>query len=315
MGDIIHALPAARDIREHLPDARIDWVAEESFRDIPGLSPAVEKVHATAFRRWRRNIFGAETKAEAAALKAALRAEKYDLALDIQGLMRSALVAKWTGAPAAGYTFRTVREPLASLFYARRLDLPASLGAVRRCRMAAAQALGYEIDEENPRFGLEAKEAPAFEVPADSVALAVNTSRDEKLWAEENWVELGARLHAEGLSSVLYWGSGVEKARCARIAEKIPDAIVAPRSRLHVTAAAIKRSRGLIGVDTGLAHLAAALGVPSVGIFVSTSAETLRLIGDGPAESLGGVGIVPSVDDVAAAFSRVRKAGESLKNH
>ena len=128
MGDIIHALPVAHDIRRALPDARIDWVAEESFRDIPLLAPAVEAVRVTAFRRWRKSLLSAGTRAEIASLKRELAAEHYDCVLDIQGLMRSALVARWTGVPPTGYTWGTIREPLASLAYAHKLDLPESLG-------------------------------------------------------------------------------------------------------------------------------------------------------------------------------------------
>lgn len=310
MGDIIHALPVARDIRRAMPDARIDWVAEESFRDIPRLAPDVEKIHCTAFRRWRRAPFSAQTRGEVAALRRALRAERYDAVLDIQGLIRSAVVAHWTGVPAIGYSRRTVREPIASLFYERKLDLPASLGAVRRYRMAAAEAFGYEIDEAHPVFGLQTAAEPSFDVPPKSVALCPNTSRDEKLWPEESWRALGRRLLARGLASVLYWGGAEEEARCRRIAEGIPGAVVAPRAPLAQVAANLACAAGVVGVDTGLAHLAAALGRPSVGIYVSTPTEILKLVGDGPVRSLGGVGRTPSVDEVDQALAAVMDAAQ-----
>lgn len=308
MGDIIHALPVARDIREAMPDARIDWVAEESFADIPSLAPAVGRVHVTAFRRWRRSIFSERTRREVRELKRALRAENYDCVLDIQGLMRSALVARWTGVPATGYTRDTVREPLAAYFYAHHLDLPESLGAVKRYRMAAAEALGYGIDPERAVFGLRARGEAPLVVDGPSVTFAVNTSRDEKLWPEENWIELGRRLTAEGLTPILYWGGAAERERCERVAAGIPGARVAPKARLADVAAGLQRAVLSVGVDTGLAHLSAALGVPSVGIFVATPTETLRLIGDGPAESLGGVSRIPSVEEILAAAHRVLAA-------
>ena len=305
MGDIIHALPVAHDIRRALPDARIDWVAEESFKDIPPLAPAVDKVHVTAFRRWRKNLFSADTRREVADLKKALQAEQYDLVLDIQGLMRSGLVARWTGVPSVGYTRRTIREPLASFFYEKHLDLPESLGAVKRYRMAAAQALGYEIDPEHAVFGLKAQGRAPLLVEGRSAAFAVNTSRDEKLWPEEHWTALGRALVEEGVTPILYWGGAKEEARCRRIAEAVPGAQVAPRARLSDVAAGLAQSELMVGVDTGLAHLAAAMGIPSVGIFVATPTATLRLIGDGPAESLGGVDQIPSVEDILAAAHRV----------
>ena len=313
MGDIIHALPVAHDIRTALPDAVIDWVAEESFRDIPTLAPAVRHVHVTAFRRWRKSPFASCTRAEIRALKEALASEQYDLVLDIQGLMRSALTAKWTGVPVTGYTRRTVREPLASLFYTRTLDLPESLGAVRRYRLAAAEALGYAIDEEAPHFGLCASAAPVRPVAPGTVALAVNTSREEKLWPEASWIALGCRLAQAGHPIELYWGNAAEEVRVKRLAQKIPGAVVLPRARLAQVAASLAQTQAVIGVDTGLSHLAAALGRPSVGIFVSTPVETLHLVGDGPVESLGGIDRLPSVDEVSEALMRVtRAAGQPI---
>ena len=303
MGDIIHALPVAHDIRQALPEAELHWVAEESFRDIPTLAPAVSKVHVTAFRRWRKAILSGPVRAEMADVKNALRAEHYDVVLDIQGLMRSAMVARWAGVPATGYSWGTAREPIASLAYARKLDLPASLGAVRRYRMAAAEALGYEIDPERPVFGLQANAEPSVKPAGPYAALAVNTSRDEKLWPEEYWTHLGRKFAGAGLRSVLFWGSDVERERVERLVRTIPGAEVAPRTTLA-------RAECVVGVDTGLAHLGAALGRPSVGIFVSTPTETLKLVGDGPVRSLGGIGQCPDVDEVWKALVAVQ--GERL---
>ena len=199
MGDIIHALPVAHDIRQALPDARIDWVAEESFADIPPLAPAVEKVYVTAFRRWRNSPFSVKTRREVSALKAELQAEHYDIVIDIQGLIRSGLVARWTKAPTVGYTRQTIREPLAAFFYQQHLDLPEALGAVKRYRMAAAQVLGYTIDPEHAVFGLKACGTAPLQTSGRTAAFAVNTSRDEKLWPEDHWMKLGCALAKEGI--------------------------------------------------------------------------------------------------------------------
>lgn len=308
MGDIIHALPVAHDIHEAMPDVEIHWIAEESFQDIPRLAPAVSKVHVQAFRRWRRSWFSSSTRREIACLRAALRAERYDIVLDIQGLVRSALVARWTGSPTIGYSRPTIREPIASFAYSRHLDLPESMGAVLRYRAAAAEALGYSLPSGDAVFGLTTAAEPVPAMVTPYAALAVNTSRDEKLWPEEHWVALANQLLERGLRSVFYWGNPVEETRVRRIATKVEGSVVAPRSALSSVAAGLRGASLAVGVDTGLTHLAAALGCPSVGIFVSTPLETLRLYGDGPVESLGGVGEVPSCEAILAAAERVLSA-------
>ncbi len=309
MGDIIHALPVAHDICCARADIELHWAAEESFQEIPTLAANVRRVQVSAFRRWRKHPFSQGVRQEVAALKRAMQAEHYDLVLDLQGLVRSALLCRWSGATVAGYTFSTLREPLAGLFYDRRLDFAESLGAVRRYRLAAAAALNYTIDPALPVFALSPQRTLAEPLSGDFVGLAVNTSRDEKLWPEEHWVALGMRLRAVGLRCALFWGNEIERERVERLAARIADAVVVPRRGLAATAATLAEMRGVIGVDTGLTHLGAALGRPSVGIFVSTPTETLKLYGDGPVTSLGGVGTIPSVEQVHAAFDKV--LGES----
>ena len=237
MGDIIHALPLVHDLTAAHPDAEIHWLAEESFRDIPTFAPAVSSVHRTAFRRWRRTPFAASVREEIGALKSALREADYDAVLDIQGLLRSAVAARWTGKPVTGYTRRTVREPLASWFYDKTLDLPESLGAVRRYRLAAAEAFGYAIDEEHPVFALRADRAVPLPVSGPYAALAVNTSRDEKLWPEAHWVRLSEELLRRGMRSVIFWGNPEERLRAERIAARIEGRSVRGRFRARTHAA------------------------------------------------------------------------------
>ena len=179
---------------------------------------------------------------------------------------------------------------------------------MRRYRLAAAEAFGYAIDEEHPVFALRADRAVPLPVSGPYAALAVNTSRDEKLWPEAHWVRLSEELLRRGMRSVIFWGNPEERLRAERIAARIEGAFVPERMPLADVGAVLAGARLMVGVDTGLAHLAAALGRPSVGIFVSTPTETLRLIGDGPCLSLGGVGEVPTVEAVLNAADAVGRA-------
>jgi len=306
MGDVVHALPVAYDIKKAFPDARLDWVVEESFQGIPHLSPFIDGIVVTAFRRWRKGLLDKEVLREIGAVRHQLREAHYDAVIDLQGLIRSALVTSWANAHSFGYSKETIREPLASFFYSEKLSVPEALKPVRRYRVMAARSLGYAIDETSPHYGLVAGEPPeGLALPADFVALAPNTSRVEKLWAENRWVELGKRFQSEGISSALFWGNAEEKTRVERLAEKIGGAVVLPRMKLTDCAAVIRKSRAMIGVDTGLAHLGAALAVPSVGIIVGTSASLFSLVSEGKAVTVGDKGVVPSVEAVWNAYGEV----------
>ncbi len=121
LGDVVHNLPVASDIRARFPGARIDWVVEEAFADIPRLHPGVRRVIPVAVRRWRRNLLAAATWGELREYRTAVRSERYDLVLDTQGLIKSALLARQVPGRRAGYAAEAAREPLAARFYDPKL--------------------------------------------------------------------------------------------------------------------------------------------------------------------------------------------------
>lgn len=305
MGDVVHALPVACDIKTAMPDSVLDWVVEESFADIVTLSPFIDRHVTTAFRRWRKSLLAKDTRDEIAAVKAALAREQYDVVIDLQGLMRSALVARWTKSDTVGYSRDTIREPLASYLYRRTERVPESLTPVLRYRTMAARVLGYEIDGASPRFGLRVASVPPAGVKGPYAALAVNTSRVEKLWPQSRWVEVARALHEDGVQSVFFWGNDTERGRVQDIAGQVPEAVVMPRSSIRALAQAIAGARCLIGVDTGFSHLAAAMAVPSVGIIVGTSASLFRLVSEGACATVGDKGVVPQPEEVLAALASV----------
>ena len=299
MGDIVHALPVATDIREHFPDAQIDWVAEESFKDIPRLSPHVSDIIVTAFRRWAKHWHSRQTWSEIQAVRTRVRSGHYDMVIDLQGLARTGVVTSWAHAPAAGFSFSTVREKPAALAYSRgmRFSLEETLGAVHRYRLLAAKALGYQ-PEGRPRFGLRPYVPNPVPVDASYACFAVNTSQDRKLWPEAKWVEVGKSLETRGIRSILFWGNPVEKSRVERIAKDVPGSIVAPRLPLSEISSVLSDACLVVGVDTGITHLGAALGRPTVGIFVETSLDKVPVVGDGRYINLGGPGQMPEIQDV-----------------
>jgi len=304
MGDVIHALPLAADIARAFPQATLDWLVEEGFAAIPAMSRHVSTVHRVALRRWRHAPLASAHRGEIARLKHELRAARYDLVLDAQGLLKSAWVARWANAPVAGFSSSSARERLASRFYRTRFDIPRTLHAVDRCRALGAQALGYAIDGP-PRFDLHSSAPPAVVVHAPYAVLLTNASRATKLWPADRWVEIERALAARGLLSVLFWGSEEEGDRTRALAARMQHALVAPRSSLDSIAATLGSASVVVGLDTGLSHLAAALGRPTVAIYCDYDPGLVGLVGDGPVASLGGAGVPTSASQAIEAIERV----------
>ena len=308
MGDVIHALPVVTDIVRALPAAHIDWVVEEGFADLPRLHPAVADVIPVAVRRWRRSLLQAGTWQEIGAARDRLRAARYDLVIDLQGLVKSAWVARWAGAPVAGFDRTCAREPLAAMAYQHRFRVDPDRHAIERLRALAAQALHYRL-EGPPVFDLvRAGPAPDWCAAHPYVVFLHATSRAEKLWPAAHWTALGARLAEAGLRAVLPWGSTAERAAAQALADAVPQAIVAPRLTLAQCALVLGGAHAVVGVDTGLTHLSAALDVPTVALFAATEAWRYGPYWTSRAMSLGRDGVWPTTDEVLSALDQVTGA-------
>lgn len=297
MGDIIHTFPAATELRSQFPDAEIHWVVEEAFIGLAKLHPGVNRIVPFALRRWRKKLWGAQNRAEMRAFKADLIDEEYDLAIDSQGLLKSAIVGKLSGAPLAGFSRLTARDPVACLFYDRRFDIP-PLHVIERNRMIVGRTLGYtpegplDYGIRPPILSLDWQPQVPF------VVCLTATARAAKLWPEENWIALGTWLLAEGLIPVFPWGSPEEQARSVRLVSALPGSLVSPRFSLTEAARLLADACVAIGVDTGLMHLAAAVDTPTVGIFCDSDPHHAGPRARRFAQSLGGVQQMPSVANV-----------------
>lgn len=306
LGDVVHNLPVASDLRRRYPEAEIHWCVEESFADIPAMHPAVSRVIPTALRRWRHQWRSTSTWGEMAEMRRALQSQYYDVVLDTQGLLKSALIARQAFGPVSGFSSLCARERMAAWFYRYRYTIPRGLHAVLRNRWLAAAAFGYadQLDDRLPLdYGLEVPcpqaEGAMGAVRKPYVVFLTATSRADKTWPESHWQALGQALAARGLSVVLPSGTAAEQAVATRIAEAIPGACVLPRQSLAVTAALLQESTAVVGVDTGLAHLAVALNRPTIGLYMSTEPVLTGLYGREECVcNLGGVGQVPEVGEV-----------------
>jgi heptosyltransferase-1 len=302
MGDVVHALPVIADIRAHFPEASIDWLAETAFAAIPQLNPGVRRVFPMAWRKWRGQLMSPSTWQAMKALRAQLREQPYDLVMDLQGLLKSAVWARQAAGPVVGYDRKSAREPAAAWLYWRAAAVPRDWQAVKRCRALAAAHLGYTLPLTPPDFGLQAPAFPAVFKPRDTYAVLIpNASRASKLWPERNWVALGRRMTELGWKPLVLWGRPEEQTLAERIAASC-DGDVPPFLKVGEMAAVLARAQHVVGLDTGFTHLAAALGRPTLGIYCDHEPGLAGITGSGPVASIGGKGQVPSRNEVTTLF-------------
>ena len=289
LGDVVHALPAVTDAARS--GARFHWVVEEAFQAVPAAHPAVEKVLPIAWRRWRRRLW--RSRGEMKSFFESLAGERYDLAIDSQGLVKSALAMKAARTvERVGFCSNSAREPVAARFYDRCIEVPRGGHAVDRQRRLFAGALDYVYDAApDVDFGLRRKDiglvpgrddvdlapgrediglATGREMAADRCVFLHGATWATKLWPEAMWVELARVAGEAGLEVVLPRGNGEDRARAERIAGA-GGAAVLPALSLGELMDELRRARVAVGVDSGLAHLAGALGVPTVVLYGSTS--------------------------------------------
>ena len=293
---MVHHCPAVSDAARSIPGAEIDWVVEESFAAIASMHPAVRRVLPLALRRWRRGWWRASTREEMRAFRRALRAESYDAVIDTQSLLKSALVTSQARGRSHGMDRASAREPLAAAFYDVRHPVPRELHAVERNRQLTAAALDYTV-QAAPDYGLGGAGQASAEAPY--AVLLTMTSRDDKLWAEEHWIEAARKL---GLPVVLPWGSPVERIRAERIAAALEQSRVPPFMSLEQLARLLARAQAVLGVDTGLTHLAAALGARTVGIYCGSDPALTGIHGAPNARNVGAPGRPPAPAEVLQAL-------------
>jgi heptosyltransferase I len=281
LGDIVHCFPAITDAVRACPDIRLDWLVEQAFVPIATLHPAVQHVIPVGLRRWRHHPWRSRT--EVRNFLRNLRAARYDLVLDAQGLVKSAVLTRLArGGIRAGPNRASAREPLAGLLYGRGFAMPADGHAIDRLRTLFAAALGYRLDHALD-FGL-VRAAPAAAAgtgaePARPVVLLHGTSWASKAWPVAFWRHLAERAAAAGYPVLVPWGSEAEHADAETIAAGQRECRVAPRQSLGELAGTLGRAAGVVTVDTGLGHLAAAFGVPTVGLYGATDPARTGLRG------------------------------------
>lgn len=272
LGDVVHMLPAITDAVHNHPALVIDWVVEENFAEVPGWHPAVRNVIPVAMRRWRKHVFNQTNWGEIGVFRKRLQQEHYDAVIDAQGLLKSALLTCMAHGKTYGYDRRSIREPLASLFYQQTFSISRQRHAITRNRLLMAHALGYSIESLPLNYGIAHTHFPQPTVPLPEryIVALHGTSRVDKEWPESHWQTLTSELARKGIHTLLPWGNQRERERAERLAQTNHTIQVLPRSQLGELAAIIQCSMGVVGMDTGLMHIAAALDKPGLALYPVT---------------------------------------------
>ena len=278
LGDVLHTLPAVTDAAQQLPGIRFDWVVEESFVEVPAWHTAIDEVIPVALRRWKHRPFHALRKGEPQAAVKHLRRKRYDQIIDAQGLVKSAVISRFARGPRTGLDRKSAREPLAARAYKRTITIARDQHAVARVRQLFAAALGYTLPAKGPDYGIREK----FQAGARQPYLVFlhGTTWPSKHWPDAYWRQLAAMAVRAGFHVKLPWGNAAEQQRASEIAALDATIEVLPRMGLGELAGVIARAGGVVGVDTGLVHLAAALATPCITLFGSTDPGLTGTIGE-----------------------------------
>lgn len=271
MGDLIHTLPAVTDACLSIPGIRFDWVAEESFIEIPAWHPAVDKVIPIALRRWRKNISQAIKGSELSSVFHNLRETEYDIVIDAQGLIKSAIVSGFSKGKRYGMDRDSCREPLASCFYQHKIPVAKGFHAIKRVRLLFSKVLGYEFEAQQLNYGLDSNVFKNEINQRNYVVFLHATSWKTKLWTENKWVKLAELANEHGYNVLLPWGNAEEKRRAIAIEARVANAVVLSKLNLRGIAEVLANASAIVGLDTGLAHLGAALDIPGVTLYIATS--------------------------------------------
>ena len=310
LGDVVHHFPAVSDVQRRWPDAHVAWAVESAYAGLVKLHPAVTQSIPVNLRSlWRAWHRRSEWRAFGASRRE-IESGRWDYVVDSQGLLKSAFIAAYAPAPRFGLDSSSARERIAARFYDVRLPVARRLHAVERNRRLVAQVFGYSVDGIAAEYGLvQPASQPAWAPERRYIVMLHAASHKQKMWPEAFWVELGQHLAEQGCASVLPAGTEAERAAAHRIAIDVPGSLVAPPVDLPELAALLAHAWAVVGLDTGLTHLAVALGRPTVGIYCSTEPQLTGLHGH-EAVSLGAPGAPPSPREVAAALGAGPRAEE-----
>ncbi len=277
MGDLMHALPALTDAAKKIPNIEFDWVVDENFSEVPLWHPKVKSIITTNHRSWKKNIFSTSLIRELRTIKYTLNNINYNAVIDMQNNLKSAAISFFVNDFVHGLDKASAREYPSHLAYKFTYGISKKNHAISRQRELLALSLNYEFLNQNIDYGIQKDkfERPNFKLPNKFIFLVHNASWPTKMWSISRWQALIKLINKEGYMAILPSGSTEEFERAKEIASISNEALAIPAQSLNKTAFIIENATGCICSDTGLAHLSAMLGKPSVTLYSVTDEKLI----------------------------------------
>ncbi len=271
MGDIIHAMVALQYMKQADPSLQIDWIVEEVFATILEGNPHIDNILPVNLKAIKKN-----KKAFFSQLKLVKEYAKnnYDLVIDAQGLIKSAITAKFLAKNRAGFSKKSIREGIASYLYTQKVDIAYDANTIDRNAKVMSQPLDLEITQEMIRnkepflFYEQDKEIEAYlSKEKKNIIFVIGSTWESRNYPKEQFVQIANALKQNVLVA---WGNNEERSKAGWIAEHSKYATALPKINLNALKAVIGKSDLLIGNDTGPTHMAWGLNVPSITLFGPT---------------------------------------------
>lgn len=297
LGDIVHCNPIISDMQKNLDYFEIDWLVEKSFVDLVNFFP-VNNIIQSNFRKWKKNIFHRRSFNEFRSLQKQIEINNYDLIIDAQGLIRTGLLCN--RKISYGYASNSIKEPIASFFYNKKLIVSKDLHAIDRNRILVAKVFNYQINLNNPKFTFKLDK---FDTKQNDVFFITGTSNEKKKWPLRRWIELANYLSKNNISIKLPWGNAEEYKDCLIISENSKNVKILPKLKINQLANMISQAKHVIGVDSGLTHLSSALNIPTICIFKKSKPHLTGVKNsNGLSVNIGNFDQDVSVDEVIRNF-------------
>ena len=271
MGDIIHSMVALEFIKKYYPSIKIDWFVEDAFSQVLEYNPNINKIiklNLKSIKKSKKNIFS-----QISFIKA-FKEENYDLIIDAQGLIKSALVARILGKNIVGFCKNSTRERFASFFYTKKVSIAYDKNVIERNCFLISKALNFDISTEDilnkkPFLFFKSENKVVYDFLSKdkkNVLLIVGASWKSKMYSKEKFAKIASNIDE---NFIIAWGNEEEKSIASFISDN-SSAKVLPKIDLNSLKALVSKVDLVIGNDTGPTHMAWALNTPSITIFGNT---------------------------------------------